>query len=173
MIEIIKSQIQNKELEALLSNVEDGEKKDLLIKVYNMTYQITTTENQKNKNYTNISTINLNNCEDILKSENGIDPNKSLIIFKVDYYMEGISIPVIGYEVYNPDTKQKLSLKSCEDILINLDIPVSIDENILFKYDPNNEYYNDECFIYTTDNGTDIILNDRKEEFINNNYVFM
>ena len=27
MIEIIKSQIQNKELEALLSNVEDGEKK--------------------------------------------------------------------------------------------------------------------------------------------------
>ena len=111
----------------------------------------------------------MNNCEDILKSENGIDPNKSLIIFKIDYYIEGISIPVIGYEVYNPDTKQKLSFKSCEDILINLDIPVSIDENILFKYDPNNEYYNDECFTYTTDNGTDIILNDRKEEFINNN----
>ena len=169
MIEIIKSQLENKELEGLLSNVEDGEKKDLLIKVYNMTYQLTTTENQKNKNYTNISTINLNNCEDILKSENGIDPNKSLIIFKVDYYMEGISIPVIGYEVYNPDTKQKLSLKSCEDILINLDIPVSIDETILFKYDPNDEYYNDECFSYTTDKGTDIILNDRKKEFINNN----
>ena len=169
MIEIIKSQLENKELEGLLSNVEDGEKKDLLIKVYNMTYQLTTTENQKNKNYTNISTINLNNCEDILKSENGIDPNKSLIIFKVDYYMEGISIPAIGYEVYNPDTKQKLSLKSCEDILINLDIPVSIDETILFKYDPNDEYYNDECFSYTTDKGTDIILNDRKKEFINNN----
>ena len=152
-----------------MSNVEDGEKEDLLIKAYNVTYQITTTDNQNNKKYSNISTIKLQDCEDILKRQNNIDSNKSLIIFKIDYYMDGLSIPVIGYEVYHPDTKVQLNLSECENALIDLDIPVSIDENILFKYDPNNEYYNDECFAYTSENGTDILLNDRKEEFINSN----
>ena len=169
MIEIIKVQLSKKELNTLLLNVLDGEKKDLLIKAYNTTYQITTTENQNNKNYTNISTIKLQKCEDRLKSEYGIDTNKSLIIFKIDYYVEGLSIPVIGYELYHPDTKIKLDLKKCEDVLVELNIPVSIDENILFKYDPNNKYYTDECFTYTSENGTDVILNDRKEEFINYN----
>ena len=84
--------------------------------------------------------------------------------------MEGISIPLIGYEVYHPDTKEKLELKYCQEVLIDYIIPVSIDENNLFKYDPNNEYYTDECLPFTTDNGTDIILNDRKEEFIINNW---
>ena len=45
-------------------------------------------------------------CEEILKKEYEIDKDKSLIIFKIDYYMEGLSIPVIGYEVYDPDTKK-------------------------------------------------------------------
>ena len=36
-------------------------------------------------------------------------------------------------------------------------------------HDPKNEYYKDKCYPYTTDNGTDIILNDRKKEY-NNKY---
>ena len=83
--------------------------------------------------------------------------------------MPGLSIPVIGYEVYHPDSKLKLDLNHCKDSLIDFDIPVSIDENNLFKYDPNSEYYVDECYPYTIENGTDILLNDRKEEFVDNN----
>ena len=170
MIAKIKSQLTNKDLDLLLLNVTDGEKKDLLIKAFNITYQITTTENQNNNNYVNLSKILLHECEDILKSHYHIDNNKSLLIFKVEYYVEGISIPLIGYEVYHPDSKKKLNLKYCQEILIDYIIPVSIDENNIFKYDPNNEYYTDECFPFTTDNHTDIILNDRKEEFIINNW---
>ena len=169
MIKKIRERLTKKELDSLLLNVTDGEKKDLLIKSDNISYQITTTDNQNNKIYTNISTIKLNECEEILKEEYKIDKNKSLIIFKVDYYMEGLSIPVIGYEVYDPDTKTKLNLKFCGEVLIDVDIPVSIDEDNLDKYDPNSQYYNDECYTYTTENGTDILLNDRKEEFIDNN----
>ena len=65
--------------------------------------------------------------------------------------------------------KTKLDLKYCEEILIKLNIPVSIDETKLFKYDPNSGFYTDNCFPYTTENGTDIILNDRKQEFVDNN----
>ena len=61
-----------------------------------------------------------------------------------------------------------MNLSYCEDILIKLNIPVNIDENNLFKYDPNSEFYTDNCFAYTTENGTDIILNDRKQEFSDN-----
>ena len=46
---------------------------------------------------------------------------------------------------------------------INISIPVSINEENLFKYNPNNEYYNNICFPFTTDKGTDIILIDRKK----------
>ena len=169
MIKNIREKLTQKELDSLLLNVTDGEKKDLLIKSKNITYQITTTDNQNNKIYTNISTIKMQKCEEILKKEYEIDKDKSLIIFKIDYYMEGLSIPVIGYEVYDPDTKKKLNLSFCDEVLIDVDIPVSIDEDKLFKYDPNSDYYNDECYTYTTDNGTDILLNDRKEEFIDNN----
>ena len=65
--------------------------------------------------------------------------------------------------------KTKLDLIYCEEILVKLNIPVSIDENSLYKYDPNSGFYTDNCFSYTTENGTDIILNDRKQEFVNNN----
>ena len=78
-------------------------------------------------------------------------------------------LPVIEYEVYNPKTKAPLNLSICENYSINIKIPVSIDENNIFKYDPNNSFYNDKCYPYTTINGTDITLNDRKNEYNNNN----
>ena len=46
---------------------------------------------------------------------------------------------------------------------------MDIDESKLFKYDPNSEFYTDNCFSYTSENGTDIILDDRKKEYSNNN----
>ena len=86
MIENIKSQLNNKDLNELLLNVTDGEKKDLLIKVFNTTYQITTTENQNNNEYSNLSRILLHDCEDILREQYHINNTKPLPIFKVDYY---------------------------------------------------------------------------------------
>ena len=167
MVKTIKDQL-NQTLDELTNNT-NNELKDLLIKADEATYQITTTDNQKNNEYEDVSVINLGECENILKTKYHIDQSKSLIIFKIDYFVPGLSIPVIGYEVYHPDTKAKLELDDCKDVLIDLDIPVSINEDLLFKYDPENEYYVDECYPYTSENGTDITLNDRKQEYIDNN----
>ena len=156
-------------MDTLLLNVTQGDKKDLSIKEGNVLYQITTTENQNNNSYSNVSTIKLGECENTLRLKYNISSNLSLIIFKIDYYMEGLLIPIIGYEVYEPINNTKLNLSLCEESSITYNIPVTIDENNLNKYNPNSEYYNDECNAYTTENGTDIILNDRKEEFIENN----
>ena len=169
IIKNIRNELTNGTFGTLLLNLTDDGLKDLLVKINDTTYQLTTTDNQKNNEYTDISTIELGECENILKNHYHIDQNKALIIFKIDYYMPGISIPIIGYEVFNPNTKEKLDLSLCKDSSINLNIPVSINENDLFKHDPNSEYYTNECFPYTSEYGTDIILNDRKEEFIQNN----
>ena len=168
IIKKIKEDIKHN-IDSLLLNVTQGNKEDLSIKEDNVLYQITTTENQNNNTYNNISTIKLGKCEDILRFKYNISNNLSLIIFKIDYYMEGLLIPIIGYEVYHPLNFSKLDLSYCEDSLISYNIPVTIDENNLFKYNPNSDYYNDECNTYTTKNGTDIILNDRKEDFKENN----
>ena len=168
IINEIRNDIQYHKIEELLKNLTEGKAQDLLIKDNNTLYQITTSENQNNDKYENISTIKLGKCEDKLKEEYKIK-NKTLIIFKIEHSIPGLLIPVISYEIYHPETKERLSLECCKDLLVNLDIPVSIDEEALIKYDPNSEYYTDECYPYTTDNGTDIIINDRIEEYNDNN----
>ena len=144
-------------------------KKDYIRNEKDITYQVTTTENQNNNNYSNISTINFGTCENILRDKYKIDDSLPLIIIKIDYKPPDILIPIVGYEIYHPITKEKLNLTWCSEILIKLNIPVSIEDNDLFKHDPNSRFYSDNCFPYTTQNGTDIILSDRRQEYKENN----
>ena len=104
---------------------------DIIKKEKNVQYQMTTSENQKNNTNKNMTSIDLGECEDKLKAQYKIDPILPLIIFKIDYFSPDSSIPIIGYEIYHPITKEKLNLSYCEDILIKLNIPVNIDENTL------------------------------------------
>ena len=168
IIKNIRDDIINRKLDTLIKNVKE-EKEDKIMLEDNTLYQITTSENQNNNIYTNISSIKLGECENILKKKYDIDENDTLIILKIDYNITGLLIPIIGYEVFHPKNKSKLDLSYCEESSINYNIPVTIDENNLFKYDQNSDYYNDECNTYTTENGTDIILNDRKKEFTEKN----
>ena len=169
MVKIIESDIENHLLDTLISNIIYGEKKDLIIKDNNTIYQITSSEIQNNKNNTNISKIILGECENILKREYIIDNTKPLIIFKIEYYKPDSLIPIIGYEVFHPENMSKLDLTYCKNEMVNLSIPVTIDEENFFKYDPNDEYYTDQCKPYTTEDGTDILLNDRQNEYNENN----
>ena len=167
-ISSFKEDLMNGDMDEILKNItENGE--DFVQDEDGMTLQLTTSENQKNNSNKNISTIDLGECEKELKRVYKINESLPLIILKIDYYTKDTLIPIIGYEIYHPIEKYKLNLSYCEEILIKLNIPVNIEEDKLFKYDPNSEYYTDDCSSYTTDDGTDIILNDRKIEFGNNN----
>ena len=126
---------------------------------------IVTTENQKNNSFKNMSTIDLGECENELKEIYNINKSLPLIILKVDYFSNYSLIPIIGYEVYDPINLNLLNLSLCNQSEIKLSIPVTIDENELFKYEQNSDFYTSNCFSYTTENGTDIIVRDRKKEF--------
>ena len=93
------------------------------------------------------------------------------MIFKIDYTIPGFYIPIVEYKFFHPDTKEPLDLNPCIESPISLSYPILRDiNNNTFMHGPNNEYYNDKCYPYTTNNGTDIILNDRKKEYNNNNF---
>ena len=146
--------------------LEDG---SLIKKDNNTEYEVALLPNNNDNDNANISTIKLGECENKLKSFYKINKNESLLLFKVDIYYEGMLSPIVIYELYYPPEKKRLDLIHCKDVLINISLPAKINEDKLYKYDPSNPFYNDICSTYTTDNGTDISLDDRKNEFINNN----
>ena len=154
---------------SLIFNNIIEEKQDLIVDEDNMICQLTSTYNQNNNEYFNHSIILLGDCEKKLKKYYGINENETLIIFKVEYIVDGSLIPIVEYEIYHPYKNEKLDLNICENISINLAIPVTINESELYKYNLSSEYYNDRCFPYTTEKGTDIILNDRKNEYYQKN----
>ena len=164
----IRNDLTNGNMDDLIKEVIDNNI-DLMTKDKNVVYQITSSDNQNKNEYSNISTIQLGKCEAKLREINHIDPQIPLLILKIDNFEKGQLIPVIEYEVYEPINKTKLNLDVCKDIKIEISIPVSIEEDSLFKYNLSSDYYNDKCCPTTSDNGTDITLNDRKKEFFNNN----
>ena len=143
-----------------------------LCTINNTFYQITTSFNFKNNYFDNISSINFGECENILKKEYNILKNEALIIFKTDKYFDGLLIPIIEYEVFHPITKEKLNLNHCQNANISIDIyiPVSINDSILFKYNPNSTYYNDICQKNISYIDADLTLYERKAIFNNNNF---
>ena len=150
----------------------------------NQVFQLTTSSNEKNtkegknSNNYNLSMIDLGNCEETLKRENNINSNVSLIIYKLEKVGTVASQKNIQYEVYNPENKNKLDLSVCSNDKIDIYIPVTLDEDKLelhqnllsYGYDlfnPNDSFYQDICAGYTSSNGTDILLADRKKYFFN------
>ena len=163
--------IEDGSMDKLLVKYINDNKKDIIKEVNNTIYQITSSYNQKNIKYQSISSIDLGECEKIIKEKYFIPKNETLLIFKTEKYIEGLLIPFIEYEIFNQKNKEKINFNICNDRNINItfDIPVSINESILYKYDLNNSYYNDICNISIEENGIDITLYDRKNEYINNN----
>ena len=169
VIDMIKHSINDGLMDDLLEDVINESKIDIYNTDSNIKYQITSSFNQNNKNYENISVINLTKCESKLKQIYDINPNDTLIIFKYDYKIEGLLIPVVGYEVFHPITKEILNLSLCNEEPIDLILPINIDENKLYKHDPNTDYYKDKCNSFPNEKGVDMTLYDRKKEYNDKN----
>ena len=173
ILDIIKNSFTDGSMNLLFEDIINGEKENIIINdnKNNIIYEIISSNgqnNDKNKRK-NISTINLGECENILKDKYNINKNESLLILKADAYIPNSLIPVIQYEVYHPENKSKLNLNFCNKTKIDLKIPVSINEDEVYKYEPDSDYYNDICFSTTSKNGTDISIKDRQNEFVNDN----
>ena len=141
---------------------------------------MSTLEEQKNSNNPNISSIDLGECESLLKAQENLTENDNLIVLKTDIKSEDLSSTYVQYEIYSPVTLSKVSMEVCKDISIGVSVPVSLDGSTLSIFDSlsqsgynlfnlNDSFYNDICSTYTTKDGTDLTLADRKNLIYDNN----
>ena len=146
---------------------------DVIIDGNNIIYEITTSSVKTD--HQNISFIDFGECEKILKSHYIID---YLLVFKIDIKLNESCPLDVEYEVYSPETKQKLNMSLCESKNIDIYIPISMDnqtnylvnsmnQNGIDILNGNNSFYNDICMPFTTEEGTDISLTDRQNTYYN------
>ena len=166
----LKALINNIFNDVNISNIDNGI--DTILREKNLIIILTSTLNQKNNEDKNNISMNLGQCENILKEEYNISINASLYILQIISEETSMKIPKIEYEVYYPlynsKNLKKLDLTSCKDTKIEISISVKINDT-LDKYNSSSEYYNDICYKTSSDYGTDISLKDRRDAFVENN----
>ena len=151
------------------SNIDSGQ--DDVIEKDNMKITLKAANNKENNTNYNITQINLGECENKLRLYYNISKEKSLYLKQIEVNQDGMKIPKIEYDIYsklNGNNLVKLNKSVCRDVKVDIFIPIIISENI-DKLNSSSGYYNDICYVTTSESGTDISLKDRKNEFINNN----
>ena len=144
-------------------------------------FQVTSTKNEIKSFSSNYSSINLGECENILKETYNIDKNMSLILLKFMKKDTKEGEQTFQYEIIHPITGETLNKSLCENTTVDVYVPFILDEekeelynNLLNQgYDPldlNDKFYREICTPYTSENGTDVLLDDR-EEFVYSSLV--
>jgi len=146
----------------------------------NYTLQITSVNNELeslNDNTTSyLTVIDLAECADILKRENGLDPDTDLIILKYENITKVPNEKSVQYEVYAPNSTTKLNLSVCSSTSIDIYVPIELSEETQKLYedlksqgynlfDKNDKFYTDICTPYESENNTDVLLSDRYNDF--------
>ena len=78
----------------------------------------------------------------------------------------------LQYEVIHPITGKTLNKSLCEDTIIDVYVPFNVENEEIYNnlidqgYDPldlNDKFYREICTQYNSENGTDVLLDDREE----------
>ena len=125
-------------------------------------------KNFEEDNKNNYTSVYFGDCEELLKDKYNIK-GEELIIYQIEHYVEGINIPILEYVLFTQNGSINLDLSVCNNVSVKYKIPVSIEEEELYKHDPNDDYYNDECNKQSSED-VDMTLYERKNNFNNKNY---
>ena len=143
------------------------------LKADKLTVTLTTIKNQMNNINNNMSNIDLGECETLLRDYYHIPENENLYIKKIDIIQDGMKTVKVEFDIYAKLFKKNLinlNLTVCEKSDISISIPYKITEK-LDKLNSSSSYYNDICYPTTSEYGTDMIMKDRQNEYINNDWI--
>ena len=175
-----EGKLTNEQLADIYNNIKENKvkhfnNKSTIIQTQNVIFQVSTIEQQKN-NTKNISSVDLGECEEILKkSIKGFQKGDELIIYKTDIKYEERSSTYVHYEIYNPYSLEEMDLKICHKSEITINAPLYLSQNVEEKkenlekfgyniFDENDIFYNDICTKFTNEFGNDMILSDRRND---------
>ena len=145
----LDGQIRVDQLEDIKNNIlnEDYEGQNTIVETETVIIQVSKLDDQENQENEKVSNIDLGKCEDLLRQENHLSADEDLIVYKVDIKTSDSSATYVTYEIYDSDLKAE----SLGDSGYNL-------------FDEDDSFYNDICATYTSENGTDMLLSDRKND---------
>ena len=151
------------------SKIEQGEEE--IYKEETFTITLTSSGNQKNNINKNMSRIDLSQCEIELRKFYNLSDDKILYMKKIDINIPGMKTPKVIFDVYsklNETNLIKLNLSLCQNSKVEISIPIKLSEN-LDKLNSSSGYFNDICYVATSESGTDISLEDRRKDFVEGN----
>ena len=138
----------------------------------NMSFELTTDELEKKELNNeqirdNLSMIDLDECETILRNSYKINETSHLILLKSENLNTIPSERNVQYEIFEPLNKTGLNLSLCEKSDINLYFQIELNSETekLYKdlnkqgydiFNINDPFYNDICTPYNTQNVTDM-----------------
>ena len=169
--EITQNLLKKLNIENMKNQVIEG--------INNYSYLLTTLDSEDDNSTNKFSKINLGECENILKEYYNLDKNITLIILILEKQTAKSSERDLQFEVYEPYNKTKLSLSVCENTPIEISTPLILTEEIQNLYeelknqgynmfDINDDFYQDICSTYKSENNTDVPLSDRIKYYFNN-----
>ena len=177
------------EIKEIINNYIAEEGEDITIEAKdNFFYKITTSDKEMNdieginQNTIPMTKIDLGECENLLKDYYLKNRNVSLIIVKFEKITNISSERILQYEVYEPFNKTKLDLSICDKTPIITYTPVVLSKELLNLYNEikdsgydlfniESSFYKDICTPFTSSNGTDVSLADRKNHYFNNDEI--
>ena len=89
------------------NNIDNGVEE--IIKCNKLTITLTTTENQNNNIDNNVTTIDLIECEKVLRYIYNISDDKKIYLMKIDAEQDKMKIPKIEYDVYYKENETNLT----------------------------------------------------------------
>ena len=118
----------------------------------------------------------MGDCANILIKENNLPEDTDLIILKLENTKMISNEKSVQYEVYAPGENKKLDLSVCSKTKIDILYSIELDEETKKIYedlksqgydlfDKYNKFYTDICTPYKSEDGTDVILADRTNDF--------
>ena len=137
-------------------------------------FQFSTIDEQLNNKTELVSSVDLGECEQKLREQEGLNDTEEFLMLKLDIKNTSKNGGVyVQYEIFNPHNFSKVSLDICKGDTIKIEVPVILEEKQLSLikdlnesgyniFDINDTFYNDICSTYTAQNGADMTLSARK-----------
>lgn len=170
-------------VDQMKENIKKAYKNSTLINENGMTIQIYNTNKEgiedASNTFDNISSINFTECEKILKQHYNISESSPLIILKADIVREEQIVNQVEYMIFDIYGKS-LDLSLCNNTKIIISSPIKNVSEINISlaqdlakygydiYNSSDAFYTDVCTPYTTEDNTDIPLEDRKRDYYQN-----
>ena len=131
------------------------------------------------KDKDDVSSINLTQCENVLREYYKYPSDEKFIIAKLDIYSNDSLTPQVEYVIYdkngNPlnmavcnDVNGDISYPTLSDVngTINFELAINLTEQGIDIFNISDPFFNDICYVHSL-NDTDLTLNERRQIYQN------